>query len=199
MAASQEQELTNLLKAWSAGDQQALDKLVPRVQKELRRLAWRYMAGERPNHALQTTALINEAYIRLIGWKNVHWQNRAHFFAVSAQLMRRILVDAARARYGRNRSKGANETTLNEACVFRPEKSRDLIALDDALNRLGEIDPRKSRVIELRFFAGLSVEETAAVLKLSDRTVLREWNLARAWLLREIRETESRAGDGNSF
>jgi RNA polymerase sigma-70 factor (ECF subfamily) len=186
MAAPQEHELTNLLKAWSEGDQQSLEKLVPRVQKELRRLAARYMAGERPNHPLQATALINEAYIRLIGWKNVNWQNRAHFFAVSAQLMRRILVDAARARYGRNRSKAPIETTLDEACVFRPGKSRDLILLDEALNRLGEFDPRKSRVIELRFFSGLSVEETAAVLKLSDRTVLREWNLARAWLLREI-------------
>jgi RNA polymerase sigma factor (TIGR02999 family) len=198
MGASQEHELTNLLKAWSGGDQQALEKLVPRVQKELRRLASRYMAGERPNHSLQTTALINEAYIRLIGWKNVDWQNRAHFFAVSAQLMRRILVDAARARYGRNRSRAAMETTLNEAYVFRPEKSRDLILLDEALNRLGEIDTRKSQVIELRFFAGLSVEETGAVLKLSDRTVRREWNLARAWLLREINETELPVRDGGS-
>jgi len=156
------------------------------------------MAAERPNHPLQTTALINEAYIRLIGWKNVDWQNRAHFFAVSAQLMRRILVDAARTRYGRNRSKVAIETTLNEAAVFRPEKSRDLMVLDEALNRLGEIDPRKSRVIELRFFAGLSVEETAAVLNLSDRTVLREWNLARAWLLREISETQAPRRDAGS-
>jgi len=156
------------------------------------------MAAERPNHPLQTTALINEAYIRLIGWKNVDWQNRAHFFAVSAQLMRRILVDAARTRYGRNRSKVAIETTLNEAAVFRPEKSRDLMVLDEALNRLGEIDPRKSRVIELRFFAGLSVEETAAVLNLSDRTVLREWNLARAWLLREISVKQAPRRDADS-
>lgn len=198
MAAPQEHELTNLLRAWSEGDQQALEKLVPRVQKELRRLAARYMAAERPNHPLQTTALINEAYIRLIGWKNVDWQNRAHFFAVSAQLMRRILVDAARTRYGRNRSKVAIETTLNEAGVSRPEKSRDLMVLDEALNRLGEIDPRKSRVIELRFFAGLSVEETAAVLNLSDRTVLREWNLARAWLLREISEKQAPRRDASS-
>ena len=198
MAAPQEHELTNLLRAWSEGDQQALEKLVPRVQKELRRLAARYMAAERPNHPLQTTALINEAYIRLIGWKNVDWQNRAHFFAVSAQLMRRILVDAARTRYGRNRSKVAIETTLNEAGVSRPEKSRDLMVLDEALNRLGEIDPRKSRVIELRFFAGLSVEETAAVLNLSDRTVLREWNLARAWLFREISETQAPRRDAGS-
>jgi len=198
MAAPQEHELTNLLRAWSEGDQQALEKLVPRVQKELRRLAARYMAAERPNHPLQTTALINEAYIRLIGWKNVDWQNRAHFFAVSAQLMRRILVDAARTRYGRNRSKVAIETTLNEAAVFRPEKSRDLMVLDEALNRLGEIDPRKSRVIELRFFAGLSVEETAAVLNLSDRTVLREWNLARAWLLREISVKQAPRRDADS-
>jgi RNA polymerase sigma factor (TIGR02999 family) len=187
MTAPQGQELTLLLQAWSSGDPQALGQLVPHVQRELRRLAHRYMAGERVNHPLQTTALINEAYIRLIEWKNVQWQNRAHFFAVAAQFMRRILVDAARARLGSKRGGGAFETTLDEECVFHPEKSRDLIALDDALLRLAELDPRKSRIVEMRFFGGLSLEEIAAVLQISDRTVLRDWNLARAWLYREIK------------
>jgi RNA polymerase sigma factor (TIGR02999 family) len=144
------------------------------------------MSGERANHPLQTTALINEAYIRLIEWKNVQWQNRAHFFAVAAQMMRRILVDAARARQVSHRA-GVFETTLDEECVFRPERSSDLVALDDALTRLAALDPRKSKVVELRFFGGLSLEETAAVLQISDRTVLREWNLARAWLYRELK------------
>jgi len=180
-------DVTELLQAWRQGDAQALEALAPRVQKELHRLARRHMAGERPNHPLQTTALINEAYIRLIGWDNVQWQNRAHFFAVAAQLMRRILVDIARARVGPRRGGGAAETTLDEAFVFRPDKSRDLLQLDEALTTLAEMDPRKSRIVELRFFGGLSVEETAAVLQISDRTVLREWTLARAWLYREIK------------
>jgi len=186
MSAPQEKELTLLLKAWAGGDQKALAQLVPHVQRELHRLASLYMAGERVNHPLQTTALINEAYIRLIEWKNVQWQNRAHFFAVAAQMMRRILVDAARARLGSKRA-GSFETTLDEECVFRPEKSPDLVALDDALTRLAELDPRKSKVVELRFFGGLGLEETAAVLQISDRTVLREWNLAKAWLYRELK------------
>src|SRR5262249_43706462 len=151
-----------------------------RVYKELHRLASRYMAGERSNHPLQTTALINEAYIQLISWKNVHWQNRAHFLAVSAQLMRQILVDIARARRQPKRNDGLPKTTLNEACIFRPERSRDLILLDEALTRLAEIDLRKSHIIELRFFRRLSVEETAFVLRLSDRTVRREWSSAKA-------------------
>src|SRR5262249_14562823 len=182
MSVSQGPNLTLLLQAWSNGNERALDQLVPHVQRELHRLARRYMAGERENHPLQTTALINEAYIRLIGWKNVQWKNRAHFFAVAAQLMRRILVDIARARLGDKRGGGAHETTLDEALAFRPEKSRELVALDEALTRLAAIDPRKSRIVELRFFGGLEVEETAAVLQISDRTVLREWKLARAWL-----------------
>jgi RNA polymerase sigma-70 factor (ECF subfamily) len=187
MALPKDHDVTELLQAWRQGDDQALEALAPRVQKELHRLARRHMAGERPNHPLQTTALINEAYIRLIGWDNVQWQNRAHFFAVAAQLMRRILVDIARARVGPRRGGGAAETTLDEAFVFRPDKSRDLLQLDEALATLAEMDPRKSRIVELRFFGGLSVEETAAVLQISDRTVLREWNLARAWLYREIK------------
>jgi len=186
MSSPQERELTLLLKAWSGGDQEALEQLVPHVQRELRRLASVYMSGERADHPLQTTALINEAYIRLIEWKNVQWQNRAHFFAVAAQMMRRILVDAARARLVSHRA-GVFETTLDEECVFRPERSSDLVALDDALTRLAALDLRKSRVVELRFFGGLSLEETAAVLQISDRTVLREWNLARAWLYRELK------------
>jgi RNA polymerase sigma-70 factor, ECF subfamily len=190
MSSPQERELTLLLKAWSGGDQEALEQLVPHVQRELRRLASVYMSGERADHPLQTTALINEAYIRLIEWKNVQWQNRAHFFAVAAQMMRRILVDAARARLVSHRA-GVFETTLDEECVFRPERSSDLVALDDALTRLAALDPRKSRVVELRFFGGLSLEETAAVLQISDRTVLREWNLARAWLYRELKRDSS--------
>jgi RNA polymerase sigma factor (TIGR02999 family) len=192
MAAADEHELTDLLKAWADGDEQALHQLAPRVQIELRRLAARYMNREAPNHPLQATALINEAYIRLIGWKDPHWQNRAHFFAASAQLMRRILVDMARAQHGR-RPKGVrrNQTTLDEPCLFQPEKSRELIVLDEALNRLSEIDPRRSRVVELRFFGGLSVDETAQVLEISARTVLREWNLARAWLFREIQDSRA--------
>jgi RNA polymerase sigma-70 factor (ECF subfamily) len=192
MPGGETHDLTNLLVAWSDGDRQALERLVPRVQKELRRLARRYMAGERADHPLQTTALINEAYIRLIEWKKLHWENRAHFFAVAAQLMRRILVDAARARGSAKRGGGTAETTLDEGCVVQPGKSRDLLALDEALTRLAQIDERKSRVVELRFFGGLSVGETAMVLGSSERTVLREWNLARAWLYREV--TNKRSG-----
>ena len=180
------QELTQLLQAWSDGDKQALEKLVPHVQQELHRLAGFYMAGERPNHPLQTTALIHEAYIRLIGWDNVRWQNRAHFFGVAAQLMRKILVDAARAQRRTKRGGGAFQTTLDEACVYRQERTRDLLAVDEALTRLEQLDPRKGRIVELKFFGGLTEEEIAAVLEISDRTVRREWNLARAWLHNEI-------------
>src|SRR5215471_16755972 len=169
MPAPSEIELTLLLKAWSAGDPTALERLVPHVQRELHRLASLYMVGERVDHPLQPTALINEVYIRLIEWKNVQWKNRAHFFAVSAQMMRRVLVDAARARQSDKRDNTV-ETTLNEHHVFRREKSSDLVALDDALTRLAELDPRKSKVVELRFFGGLGLKETAAVLELSDRT-----------------------------
>ena len=178
-------ELTLLLNAWSAGDPKALEELVPHIQRELHRLARRYMAGERANHQLQTTALINEAYIRLIEWKNVQWQNRAHFFAVAAQMMRRILVDAARARD--KRSGDTHETTLNGQSVPSPERPPDLVALDAALTRLAELDARKSKIVELRFFGGLSLQEIAAALQISDRTVLRDWNLAKAWLYQELK------------
>ena len=186
MATAEQEQLTALLQAWSDGDKEALEKLAPRVHQELHRLAGRYMAGERPNHPLQTTALINEAYIRLIGWKNVRWQNRAHFFGVSARFMRRVLVDAARARRGPKRRGDFSDTSLDEACVFRPEKSPDLLALDEALTRLAELDQRKSQVVELRFFGGLNEVETALVLGLSERTIRNEWKLAKAWLYREI-------------
>lgn len=183
MATSEDPQLTELLRAWAQGDHDALEKLTPRVYAELHRLAGVYMAGERrPNHPLQTTALINEAYVRLIDWKDVRWQSRTHFFAMAATLMRRVLVDIARNRQQGKRGGGTAETTLDESCVFQPDKSSDLVALDEALTRLAEMDPRKGRIIELRFFAGLSVEETALVMQLSERTVLREWNLARAWL-----------------
>src|SRR5215471_185279 len=186
MDTAEQEQLTGLLQAWSDGDKEALERLVPRVQQELHRLAGIYMAGERPSHPLQTTALINEAYIRLIRWKNVRWQNRAHFFGVSARLMRRILVDAARARRGPKRKGDFSDTSLDEGCVFRPEKSPDVLALDEALTRLAEVDTRKSQIVELRFFGGLSEVETGLVLGVSERTVRKDWRLAKAWLYREI-------------
>jgi RNA polymerase sigma factor (TIGR02999 family) len=186
MDPSKGHELTKLLQDWSGGNEHALEELAPRVYKELHRLARRHMAGEWPNHPLQTTALINEAYVRLIGWKNLHWQDRAHFFAVSGQVMRRVLVDIARARRQPKRGGGKPETTLNEALIFRPERSRDLVLLDEALTRLEEMDSRKSRIVELRFFGGLTIEETALVLRLSERTIRREWSSARAWLYTQL-------------
>ena len=180
------QEITQLLLAWNEGDAQALDRLMPLVQDELHRLAHRYMAGERPGHPLQTTALINEAYLRLIDSSRVRWQNRSHFFAVSAQLMRRILVDFARARDKLKRGGDAVQVSLDDAMEIPLEPSADLIALDDALTTLATFDERKSKVIELRFFGGLSVEETAEVLKVSPATVMRDWGLAKIWLLREL-------------
>jgi RNA polymerase sigma factor (TIGR02999 family) len=186
MGLAEQEDLTALLQAWAGGDAQALEKLAPRVHQELHRLAGRYMAGERPNHSLQTTALINEAYIRLIGWKSVRWQNRAHFFGVSARMMRRILVDEARKRRGPERRGDFSDTSLDEAYVFRLERSPDLLALDEALTKLAELDPRKSQIVELRFFGGLSEVETALVVGVSERTVRNEWTLAKAWLYREM-------------
>jgi RNA polymerase sigma factor (TIGR02999 family) len=186
-------EITRLLAAWSDGDQSALDKLVPLVQSELHRLAHHYMGRERPGHTLQTSALVNEAYIRLIDWKNVRWQNRAHFFAVSAQLMRRILVDFARERRYLKRG-GALQVSLSEAAAFAVDKEADLVALDEALVELSEMDRRKGQVVELRFFGGLSVKEVAEVLKVSEETVMRDWRLAKVWLLRQLGREDHREG-----
>jgi RNA polymerase sigma-70 factor, ECF subfamily len=187
MTTPSSQEITQLLLAWSDGDQAALEKLTPLVYAELRRLAKGYMFGERPGHTLQTTALINEAYMRLIDWKNVRWQGRAHFFGVAAQVMRRILVDFARARHYAKRGGAAQQVSLDEAVTIHEDRSAELIALDEALKSLAEIDPRKSQIVELRFFGGLNAKETAEALKVSQRTVEREWNSARAWLYRELR------------
>jgi RNA polymerase sigma factor (TIGR02999 family) len=180
------QDITSLLLAWNAGDSEALARLIPLVQDELHRLAHSYIARERPGHTLQTTALLNEAYMRLVDSSRVRWQNRAHFFAVSAQLMRRILVDFARARQKRKRGGDLVHVSLDEAPEISRERSPDLIALDDALQALASLDERKSKVVELRFFGGLSVEETAEVLNVSPITVMRDWGFAKVWLLREL-------------
>jgi RNA polymerase sigma factor (TIGR02999 family) len=179
-------ELTQLLAAWSDGKEEALEKLAPLVHAELYRLAKRYMSRERQDHLLQTSALINEAYVRLIDWKAVRWQNRAHFFGVAAQMMRRILVDFARRRPHVDKELEAVRMSLDEAMTVSTERDPDLLALDEALNSLATIDERKSRIVELRFFGGLSVDETAAVMHTSSITVIREWNKAKAWLYREL-------------
>lgn len=179
-------ELTELLEAWSDGREEALEKLAPLVHAELYRLARRYMNRERPDHLLQTSALINEAYVRLIDWKSVRWQNRAHFFGVAAQMMRRILVDFARSRPRVEKHVEAIRMSLDAAMTVASERDPDLLALDEALQSLAEVDERKSRIVELRFFGGLSVEETAEVMHLSSITVIREWNKAKAWLYREL-------------
>lgn len=180
------QQVSKLLQAWGQGDDAALNELLPLVHTELRRMARRYMFGEHAGHTLQTTALINEAYLRLLKSQQVNWQNRAHFFAVAAQLMRRILVDSARARGGQKRGGGMIKVTLDEAFVGPQAKGLYLVSLDDALQALSEMDPRKGRVVELRFFGGLSVEETAEVLKVAPNTVLRDWKFAKIWLKREL-------------
>ena len=179
-------QITRLLQAWGNGDQAALDRLTPVVYDELRRMARRYMRREREGHTLQTTALVNEAYLRLVDVTHVSWQDRAHFFAVSAQMMRRILVDAARARASSKRGGLAVRAELEEIPDLSSGRDREIVAIDDALNALGELDPRKAKVIELRFFGGLSVDETAEVLKISPQSVLRDWKLAKAWLMREL-------------
>ena len=182
--------VTQLLRAWSGGDRAALDALAPLVEQELRRIAARYMAGERSAHILQPTALVNEAFLRLVDWDNVKWQNRAHFFGVAAQVMRRVLVDFARTRQRAKRGADGIHVPLAETDDI-PAASRDadLEALDDALQALERLDPRQSRVVELRFFGGLSLEETAHVLDVSVGTVRRDWSLARAWLYRELDRT----------
>jgi RNA polymerase sigma-70 factor, ECF subfamily len=179
-------EVTQLLLAWSQGEQAALDKLVPIVHEELSRLAHYYMSGERVGHTLQTTALVNEAYLRLVDLGQVQWQDRAHFFAVSAQLMRRILVDFARSRNYLKRGGAVERVSLAEEMVISEDCQEDLIALDEALNALAAIDERKVKVVELRFFSGLTEEETAEVLKVSSETVTRDWRLAKVWLLRRM-------------
>jgi RNA polymerase sigma-70 factor, ECF subfamily len=181
-------EVTQLLRAWTTGDEQALEKLTPLVYEGLHRVARHYMAGQRSGHILQTTALVNEVYLQLVDCGQMNWQDRAHFFAVSAQLMRRILVDFARSRGCQKRGGSALHISLDEAPSVCQEPDADLLALDDALKALSHVDERKSRVVELRFFGGLSVEETAAVLKVSVETVGRDWKLAKVWLLRELSE-----------
>ncbi len=189
MQTNSPKEITQLLVAWCDGDQLALERLAPLVHSELRRLAHHYMGRERPGHTLETSALINEAYIRLIDWKDVRWQNRAHFFAVAAQFMRRTLVDFARERHYLKRGGGALQVTLGEAAAFTVERSADLVALDEALTALAQFDDRKAKVVELRFFGGLSVEEVGEVLNVSKETVMRDWRLSKVWLLRELDKT----------
>jgi RNA polymerase sigma factor (TIGR02999 family) len=186
------QEVTELLLAWSGGDDSALEKLIPLVYVELHKQAKRYLKGERQDHTLQTTALVNEAYLRLVDSSKVRWQSRAHFFAVSAQLMRRILVDFARSRNYQKRGGGAIQVSLVHAEAISSEKGEDLVALDEALQALAAIDERKAKVVEMRFFGGLSVEETAEVLKVSPDTVMRDWRLAKVWLLKELSNAEAR-------
>jgi RNA polymerase sigma-70 factor, ECF subfamily len=186
MDALESHELTELLVAWGDGDGAALDRLAPLVQAELHRLARHYMRQEREDHLLQTSALINEAYLRLIDWKDVRWQNRAHFFGVAAQMMRRILVDFARQRPRVRQGAEARHVSLEGALMLTDEKDSDLLALDEALKGLARIDERKSRIVELRFFGGLSVEETAEVMRVAPVTVMREWRKAKAWLYREL-------------
>jgi RNA polymerase sigma factor (TIGR02999 family) len=180
-------EVTQLLQAWRGGERAALDRLVPLVQAELHRLAHIYMTRERQGHTLQTSALVNEAYLRLIDIKKVDWQDRAHFFAISANVMRQVLMQHARARCAGKRGGGAAKIELDEALVPVPESDESLLALDDALNRLAGIDPREAKVVEMRFFGGLSEEETSKVLGISDRTVRRDWDHAKAWLYQELR------------
>ena len=179
-------EVTGLLKAWSTGDQAALDRLASVVYQELRRMARRYMKNERPGNTLQTTALVNEVYLRLVDVKNVDWQHRAQFFAISAQMMRRVLVDAARARGSRKRGGDAVKVNIDETAVMTPEPDASIMALDEALEAFSRVAPRQAKVVELRYFGGLSEEEIVEVLKISPRTVRRDWDFAKAWLMREL-------------
>src|SRR5262245_31753611 len=193
MASLSREEVTQLLLAWRQGEQVALEKLVPLVHKELRRLAHRYMSGEREGHTLQTTALVNEAYLRLVDSSQVQWQNRAHFLAIAAQLMRRVLVDFARTRNYQKRGGEILKVEFDEAWMGSTGRGGELVvALDDALEELAKLDPRKSQVVEMRFFGGLSATETAEVLKISEDTVLRDWKLAKTWLLRELKRGNQR-------
>jgi len=181
-------QITELLAEWRDGDQSALDELYPLVYDELHRLARRYMSRERKDHTLQTTALINEAYVRLVDQKNVNWANRSHFFAISAQIMRRILIDHARRHAYAKRGGGAQQVSLEEVAAITPAQGSDLMRLDEALKSLAERDPRRSQVVELRYFGGLNNEEIAGVLHVSENTVTRDWNMARAWLYQQLSE-----------
>jgi RNA polymerase sigma-70 factor (ECF subfamily) len=183
---SSPREVSLLLRAWRDGDQAALDRLMPLVQGELHRLAHCYMARERPDHTLQTTALVNEAYVRLIGANRIDWRDRAHFFAISSNLMRRILVDCARSRGYQKRGGEMKKVSLDQALFVSPEQHPDLVKLDDALKALAEFDPRQAKIVELRFFGGLDLDETAEVLQVSRDTVKRDWRLAKVWLLCEM-------------
>jgi RNA polymerase sigma factor (TIGR02999 family) len=187
VTASSSKAVTGLLLAWGEGDEAALEQLMPLVHAELRRLARRHMGHERRGHTLQATALVNEAYLRLIDVRKIQWQNRAHFFSMSARLMRRILVDFARSKHYQKRGGGARKVTFDEALAVSNERGDDLVALDDALVALAAVDPRKSQVVEMRFFGGLSVEESAEALHVSADTVMRDWKLAKVWLLRELK------------
>jgi RNA polymerase sigma-70 factor, ECF subfamily len=180
------QRVSRLLTAWGSGDQAALDELMPLVYEELRRLAHHYMSRERPGHTLQTSGLVNEACLRLVDQKNITWQDRAHFFGIAARLMRQVLVDYARRRRYDKRGGDARQVSLDEAMTISKERAADVMALDEALKNLAEIDPRQSQIVELRFFGGLSIEETAEVLAVSPGTVMRDWTIAKAWLRRAI-------------
>ena len=188
------QEVSQLLVEWRNGDQQALDRLMPLVYDELRRIAGRYMKRERPEHTLQTTALVNEAYLRMVDQNGVDWQNRAHFFAVAASVMRHLLVDHARARGRVRRGADPQQVSLDEAALISEQKGEEMLALDEALTKLGEIDPRKVKIVELRYFSGLSAKDTADALNVSEITVKREWLKAKAWLYRELTREMSDEG-----
>ena len=189
MTRPRQHDITQLLAEWSDGNPSALDQLYPLVYDELHRLARRYMSRERKGHTLQTTALINEAYVRLVDQKNVHWANRSHFFAISAQIMRRILIDHARRHAYAKRGGGAQQVSLEDVAAITPDPGSELVRLDEALKSLAEMDPRRSQVVELRYFGGLNNEEIAGVLNISENTVTRDWNMARAWLYQQLTET----------
>jgi len=189
---AQNAELTVLLRAWSDGDETAIEQIAPIVFSELKRLAHRHLANERPNHTLESGALVNEAFMRLVDWKNVQWQNRAHFFAAAAQMMRRILVDYARARGYQKRGGEFQKVGFDESVIISRSRNAIVLALDEALERLAVKDQRKARVVELRFFGGLTTEEIAEVLKVSSNTVLNDWAMARAWLIREMEASQDR-------
>jgi RNA polymerase sigma-70 factor (ECF subfamily) len=191
MATRSPQGITQLLERWSQGDEDALDQLMPLVYDELHRLAGAYLRRERGDHTLQPTALVNEAYLKLVRQRNIHWQNRAQFFGVAAQLMRRILVDHARANYADKRGGDRVNVSLKNIGSFGNQPEADVLALHDVLNRLAEIDPDQSRIVELRFFGGLTIEEAAEVMQVSHSTVEREWKIAKAWLKRELTRSET--------